>query len=192
MIRQLHPALVFSLLLALLLLAPTAPASAQAGVGQTEIGAVVADDTATPESIVRATYESIARAPGDPYDWTRFRALFLPEAIMIPNTEQTGGVFRVMSPEDFIAWAESNTAVGGPSDRGFSEYEVSHRVERYGDIAQVFSTYAKRWGDDDAFIGRGINSFLLVNREGRWWISAIAWDEENGAGPIPERYGGER
>lgn len=28
----------------------------------------------------------------------------------------------------------------------------------------------------------------LVWNEGRWWVASIAWDEEVGAGPIPDTY----
>ena len=61
-----------------------------------------AEDSATPESIVAATYESIERQPGGDFDWDRFRDLFLPEARLIPNTEQRGGTFSVISTEEFL------------------------------------------------------------------------------------------
>ncbi|MDX1419937.1 MAG: hypothetical protein R3181_08220 [Rubricoccaceae bacterium] len=149
-------------------------------------------DVASPEALVTAAYESLARAPGAPFQWDRFRSLFLPQATLVPNTEQTGGTFRVLSPEDFIAWIEgfyeANAPIGSPQDRGFAEEAVHNEVHRYGDIAQVFSTYQKRFWDDEQILGRGINSFQLVHHEDRWWIASIAWDEENGAGPIPDAY----
>lgn len=146
------------------------------------------DDVASPEAIVTAAYEAIQRAPGATYDWARFRSLFLPEATLIPNTEQTGGAFVIHTPETFIALVDSLTAVGGPQDNGFAEEEVHQVVHRYGDVAQAFSTYQKRFWESDEILGRGINSFQLVFREGRWWIVSLVWDEENGAGPIPETY----
>ncbi len=145
-------------------------------------------DVASPEAVVRAMYETINRPPGEPFDWDRFRGLFLPQATMIPSLEQTGGAFRVMSVEDFISWVDEQTTVGGPTDRGFREEQIASRTERYGDIAQVFSTYQKRFRDDTEILGRGINSIQLVHTEGRWWVAAVAWDEEVGAGPLPERY----
>ncbi len=151
----------------------------------------VAEDVATPEAIVTAAYESIMRAPGERYDWDRFRSLFLPQANLIPNTEQSGGKFTVLSPEDFIARVDPGTNVGGPNDRGFAEEAVHNVVEEYGDIAHVFSHYQKHFWDDAQILGRGINTFQLVRNEGRWWIVGIAWDEETGAGPIPSRYRGE-
>ena len=152
-------------------------------------------DVASPEAIVVATYKALDRPPGEPFDWGRFRSLFLPEATLIPNTEQTGGTFRVHSPEGFIAWIDASYAehapIGSEKDKGFTEEAVHNEVHRYGDVAQVFSTYQKRFWDDDQVLGRGINSFQLVHHDGRWWIASLAWDEETGAGPIPAAaYGG--
>jgi hypothetical protein len=147
-----------------------------------------AEDVASPEAAILAAYASIARAPGEDYDWDRFRSLHLPGALLVPNTEQTGGEPRVLSVQDFIDWADGVTTVGGEGDQGFAEEQVHNTLHRYGDIAQAMSTYQKHlWGDDE-ILGRGINSFNLVFREGRWWIVSIVWDEEDGAGPIPGDY----
>jgi hypothetical protein len=145
-------------------------------------------DVASPEAIVEAVYESIQRAPGERYDWDRFRSLYLPGARLIPNTEQTEGAFRVLTVEDFIAWIDGVTVIGGASDQGFSEEQVAARVERFGDIAHVFSTYQKHFHGSQEILGRGINSIQLVWRDNRWWITHVVWDEESGAGPVPARY----
>lgn len=149
-------------------------------------------DVASPDAIVDAAYGALMRAPGENFQWDRFRSLFLPQALLIPNTEQTGGTFRTLSPEEFIAWIDGwyaeNAPIGGPNDKGFAEEAVHNEVHRYGDVAQVFSTYQKHFWDDDQILGRGVNSFQLVYHEGRWWIVSIVWDEESGAGPIPDEY----
>lgn len=150
-----------------------------------------AADVASPEAVVKALYETVTRAPGERFDWDRMRTLFLPGARMIPNTEQTGGEFRVLTVDDFIAWIDGVTRIGGPNDRGFQEAEIAARVERYGDIAHVFSTYRKQFHGDSAILGRGVNSIQLVRHQDRWWVTAIIWDEETGAGPVPGHGAGE-
>ncbi|MEX2032359.1 MAG: hypothetical protein WEA81_05780 [Dehalococcoidia bacterium] len=145
------------------------------------------DDVASPEAIVRALYETVQRAPGARFQMDRMWTLFLPGARMIPNPEQTGGQDVVWSVEDFIALANSQN-VGGPNDRGFAEEEVHSVIERFGDVAHVFSTYQKHFWNDTNILGRGINSIQLLWRSGRWWITNVIWDEESGAGPIPSRY----
>lgn len=147
-------------------------------------------DVTSPEAIVRATYESVSRAPGAPFQWDRFRSLFLPGARLIPNTEQTGGTFTVHTVESFIEWIDRGwkPVIGTERDRGFAESHVAGVTERFGDIAHVFSTYEKHlWGETQVR-GRGINSIQLVWKDARWWITSIAWDEETGAGPVPTRY----
>lgn len=149
-----------------------------------------AEDVANPEAIVLAAYASIARAPGENYDWERFRSLHLPEATLIPNTEQRNGGFDILSVQDFIDWIDRFTLpiIGTDQDQGFSEDAIQNVVNQYGDIANVFSTYEKHFYGQDQNLGRGINTFNLVFNDGRWWIVSIIWDEESGAGPIPEKY----
>jgi hypothetical protein len=149
-----------------------------------------AEDVASPEAIVLAAYASIARAPGENYDWDRFRSLHLPEATLISNPEQRAGSFDVLSVEGFIDWIDRATEpiIGTSQDLGFSEDEIHNVVNRYGDIANVFSTYEKHFYGETQNLGRGINTFNVVFHEGRWWIVSIVWDEESGAGPIPEKY----
>jgi hypothetical protein len=150
------------------------------------------EDVASPKAIVLAGYDALAREPGENFDWDRFRGLFLPGALMIPSTEQRDGEFDILSVQDFIDWIDNyyaeNNPIGGPDDQGFQEEEITTVIERFGDVAQAFSTYQKHlWGQDE-ILGRGINSFQLVYNDGRWWIAGVAWDEEVGAGPLPEEY----
>ena len=145
-------------------------------------------DVASPEAIVEAAYQSIARQPGKSIQWDRFHTLFIPEARLIPNLEQRGGQFTVLTPQGFADWIDEVTVVGGPNDKGFVEASASNIVEQYGDIAHVFSTYEKHFWGEEEIIGGGINSFQLVHNSGRWWIVGIVWDEPSGAGPIPEKY----
>lgn len=152
----------------------------------------LADDVASPEGIVAAAYDAITRRPREPFNWDRELSLFLPNARLIPNTEVTGGEFRVLTPAEYRAWVDNwyaqNAPIDAPDDKGFAEEEIHSIVERYGDVAHVMSTYQKRFWSDDQILGRGVNSFQLVFHDGRWWIAGIVWDEENGGGPIPSRY----
>ena len=71
-------------------------------------GAAQPEDVATPEAVVRVAYETVSRAPGKPFEWDRFRSLFLPGARLIPNTEQTRGTFTPHTVESFItSWITS-------------------------------------------------------------------------------------
>ena len=153
--------------------------------------AAKATDVESPEAVARATYETVSRKPGEPFQWDRFRSLFLPGARLIPNQEQTQNTFTPHTVDSFIAWIDEawkRVGIGSPNDRGFAESQVSSITEQYGDIAHVMSTYEKYIPGDSRVIGRGINSIQLVKKDGRWWISSIVWDEETGAGPVPAKY----
>ncbi|MEM7414343.1 MAG: hypothetical protein AAF389_02535 [Gemmatimonadota bacterium] len=170
----------YFVLLSVLLLIPPSSATGQAR----------ASDTVSPEALVTAAYEAIGREPGQPYDWDRFHALFHEQARLIPNVQQTGGTLTVMTPAGFAAWADGNTVVGGANDRGFYEEEIHHEVDRFGAMAQVFSTYQKRFADTEVILGTGINSFQMIHSEDRWWIVSIIWDEERAGLSIPGAYRG--
>ncbi len=149
------------------------------------------EDVESIESIIASAYEAIARAPGENFDWERFRSLFIEEAILIPNTEQSNGEFRVLSVQGFVDWVDSVTTIGDENDLGFAEEGYHNKIDRYGDVANVMSSYQKHYWGQDQILGRGINSFQLVWNNDRWWIAGIAWDETSAAGAIPSEYGGQ-
>ncbi|MEM6287951.1 MAG: hypothetical protein AAF845_12410 [Bacteroidota bacterium] len=149
-------------------------------------------DVASPEAIVAAVYASLDRAPGEDHDWDRFLTLYHPDARLLPNPEQMNGAERVFTPREYadyyINLYASVDFLGSPNDQGFSEAQVHHVTHRFGDVATVFSTYEKSIYQGEEMLGRGINSFQLVFREGRWWVVSVAWDEEDGAGPVPDEF----
>jgi len=73
--------------------------------------------------------------------------------------------------------------------KGFYETEIARRVEQFGQIAHVWSTYESRHdlGDPEPFM-RGINSIQLFNDGKRWWIVSIYWQHESAGYPLPEKY----
>lgn len=144
-------------------------------------------DVASMDAIIKSVYDVISGDAGVKRDWNRFRSLFYPGARMIPTgknqkTGKAGG--RVMTPEDYIKSS-------GPflEEKGFHEREMARRVEQFGNIAHVFSTYeAKNKLSDAKPFMRGINSIQLLNDGKRWWVLTIAWSQETPDAPIPEKY----
>src|SRR5438067_1220487 len=98
-----------------------------------------AADGDSAESIVRAVYEAISGEAGA-RDWARFRSLFAEGARLIPVRMTPDGVApRVMSVDEYAKQA------GGSFEKAaFYESEISRRVETFGNIAHVFSTYEPR------------------------------------------------
>jgi hypothetical protein len=146
-----------------------------------------ADDVQSIESILAATYDVISGPAGKKRDWDRFRSLFYPGARLIPTGKrpaETEVRARVLSPDDYV----DRSAPFLEKD-GFFERGVSNKVDHYGNIAHVFSTYESRHKAEDAQpFQRGINSFQLVNEGKRWWIMSIMWQAETPDTPIPAEY----
>lgn len=143
-------------------------------------------DVASIDAILHALYEVISGPAGQARDWQRFRSLFVPGARLIPTAHQPDGttVAHVLTPEDYV---ERGTKIF--ATQGFYERSIANRVEQFGRIAHVFSTYEARHDLKDAqpFL-RGINSIQLMNDGQRWWVVSVFWQPEDKDTPLPEKY----
>lgn len=146
-------------------------------------------DVSSIDAIIRAAYDGISGPPEKKRDWERERSLFVPGARLIPTALEAGRDDVDLAPqflevEEYIVRAEAFF-----EKNGFYEKEIARRVEQFGQIAHVWSTYESRHNEDDpAPFMRGINSFQLFHDGKRWWIVNIYWQHENAHAPIPEKY----
>ncbi|MEZ5424640.1 MAG: hypothetical protein R2747_00115 [Pyrinomonadaceae bacterium] len=144
-------------------------------------------DVASIDAIIKAVYDVISGDAGKKRDWNRFRSLFHKDARLIPSGKnpQTGITgATAISPDGYIERS-------GPylEKNGFFEKEISRKTDVFGNIAQVFSTYASfHKADDKEPFQRGINSFQLLNDGKRWWVITIYWQGETKDSPIPKEY----
>lgn len=144
-------------------------------------------DVSSPDAIVKAVYDVISGDAGVARDWDRLRSLFHKSARLIPSgknkdTGVTGA--NALTPEDYIKRVDPVFMKDG-----FHEREKARRIDQYGNIAQVFSTYESfRKADDKEPFMRGINSFQLLNDGKRWWVVTIFWLGETPDNPIPKKY----
>jgi hypothetical protein len=143
-------------------------------------------DVASLESIIAALYDVISGAAGQDRDWNRFRSLFASGArLIVAAPSQDGRVpSRNMTVEEYVSSADPFL-----KRDGFWEREIARRVERYGNVAHVFSTYESSVNRADAPpFSRGINSIQLATNGERWWVVTIFWDFERPGNPIPQQY----
>jgi hypothetical protein len=144
------------------------------------------EDVSSMDAILAATYDVISGPAGQKRDWDRFRSLFLPGARLIAaGPKKTGEIgARTLTPDEYAKFGEPYFA-----KNGFTESELARHTDRYGNIAQIFSTYASRHDAKDAApFARGINSFQLLFDGTRWWIVTIYWEEETPANPLPKEF----
>jgi hypothetical protein len=134
------------------------------------------------DSILRAVYDVISGPAGD-RDWNRFRSLFVPEARLtsaVKSKDPAAPSVRLLSVDDYVKGAGGYFA-----KNGFFESAIVNRVQRFGNIAQVFSSYESRHNAGDKPFTRGINSVQLFYDGSRWWVLSILWDEESPNNPLP-------
>ena len=146
-------------------------------------------DVESIEAIIAAAYDSISGPAGKKRDWDRMRSLFISGARLIPTAVDAGKndvdlAPQILDVDAYIARVEPFFAT-----TGFYEKEVARRIEQFGQIAHVWSTYESRHDPNDAepFM-RGINSIQLFHDGNRWWIVNIYWQQESDEDPIPEKY----
>ncbi|HXM33367.1 MAG TPA: hypothetical protein VN921_06915 [Chthoniobacterales bacterium] len=148
------------------------------------------NDVASIDAIITAAYDVISGPAGQKRDLERERSLFLPGARLIPTAMKAGIASASESGPQFLD-VEGCIARVEPyfAESGFYEKEVARRTERFGQIAQAWSTYESRHSqtDPEPFM-RGINSIQLFNDGTRWWIVTIYWQHESVEAPLPEKY----
>lgn len=137
-----------------------------------------------PGEVMEALYASISGPPG-PRDFARLRTLFAPGAELVRTVEGEDGA-RVrdrMPVETFIERA-------GPQleQTGFFEVEIVRKVDVFGSIAQVWSTYEARRDPSAEPFARGINGVQLFFGAAGWKITSLVWDDERPGARIPPEY----
>jgi len=146
-------------------------------------------DVASLDAIIAATYDVISGPAGKKRDWDRERSLFISGARLIPTAVEAGRndvdlAPQILDIEGYIARVEPLI-----ERQGFYEKEIARRIEQFGRIAHVWSTYESRHDPCDAepFM-RGINSIQLFNDGSRWWIVSIYWQHESALHRLPDKY----
>lgn len=144
------------------------------------------EDVESIDAIMAAFYKIPAGNPGEARNWDRYVSLFTPDARMVPaRADDRGGAMAMFVPiSQYVEMNKKYFEKGG-----FLDTEINRRVETFGHIAQVWSTYESRHSaeEKDPYI-RGINSIHLLKDKDRWWIVNVFWDYETPGTEIPAQY----
>jgi len=138
------------------------------------------------DSIVTTLYKVVSGEKGKERDWELFKHLFLKEAKLIPTFKANDTLMqtRYLSPKDYID--NSNNWM---LEHGFFKKEIKRKIEGFGNIAHVFSSYYVYKSESDPTpLMRGIDSIQLFFDGTRWWIVNIYWTHETLENPIPSTY----
>ena len=127
-------------------------------------------------AVIDEMYDMIS-GPAGPRDWSRQANCFLPEARQVRTwvDEQGRPQMLAMGLDEY---RENTTPFFAANP--FYEVETSRRIDRFGNIAHVWSVYEARTSPQAADVERrGINSIQLFNHPDIGWrIIHMIWDNE--------------
>ncbi len=99
--------------------------------------------------------------------------IFIEKGILISNT--TGKPF-VYGLQDFIDPREKMLTDGTLID--FSENEISHKTEVFGNIAQRFCSYEKSGKfNGKYFKSKGMKTIQFIKIDTEWKMTSVAWSD---------------
>ena len=131
---------------------------------------------------VTAAYAGISANEGEARDWQGFQELFVPGAqlIQVRGNAEEGFVPQTMTVAE---WTVAN--MGWLEGRGFVEDAVHHRVESYGPVAHVFTSWVTRQERGGEERSRGAATLQLVQTPEGWRVANWIWTGEVDGVPLP-------
>ena len=141
-----------------------------------------AEDVSTIEGIVKASYETISGGVGVARQWGRDRTLFASSVRYISIGKDKAGTVKASTADYQEYLDESDDFL---VKQGFTEVELGRKIERFGNVATVLSSYEGKLASTGKVVTRGVNIFSVYFDGKRWWIQTMLWDEEGPGNPIP-------
>ncbi|MBM3310009.1 MAG: hypothetical protein FJY80_00710 [Candidatus Aminicenantes bacterium] len=138
-----------------------------------------------PESLVRGLYAAVSFDPGPGPDWEYVKTFFLPQAVIAVRKTPTS--MAVMNVQEFVDWFAADVEKFKMKERGFEETVQKLKLTTLRNMAQVFVVYKARLKSPSTAPGQvGLDSWELLNKDGRWWIVAVTNDIPTPQSPLPE------
>src|SRR5579862_2970254 len=130
---------------------------------------------------IPAALDAAITGPADK-DRACMKALLIPEAHMMFVSLGTDGV-PTYEIETLDAWIARVKARGHAL---LEEKQLKFHIERYGNIAHLWSSYALH--SEGKQVARGINSIQAIKQAGGWRVMVIMAQAETATAPLPEEY----
>ncbi len=141
-------------------------------------------DLHSPESLVKALYQSISFEKGKSPNLHRLRNLFIDEGMLLHCEPHK---YTAMTPDQFINSYQKK--IDDKLFHKFIEFEIKKQTEAFGGILHVLSTYESEYETENGLHGRrGINSIQIININKEWKVVSIIWFDESNEYPIPHKY----
>jgi hypothetical protein len=128
---------------------------------------------------IPAALDAAITGPAD-QDRACMKALLIPEArLMFVSLGADGApTYRIETLDGWIARIKARGHVM------LEEKQLKFRIERYGNIAHVWSSYTLQ--SDGKQVARGINSIQAIKETGGWRITGIMVQAESVTAPLPK------
>ena len=136
-----------------------------------------------PEEVIRELYRLVTIEKGSRGAWDSVRALFIDEAVIVLRTGRSETTVFSLDGfvDDFIRFIDSYNIV----QTGFTETILAMKPWVYGDMAHVLVLYEAAIPGTEYPSNKGIDSFLLIRKEGEWKVAAITNEVPTPENPIP-------
>jgi hypothetical protein len=130
---------------------------------------------------IPAAFDAAISGPADK-DRACMKALLIPEArLMFLSLGADGApTYRLESLDDWIARTKAR------GHAMLEEKQLKYHVERYGNIAHVWSSYALH--SDGKQVARGINGIQAIKEADGWRVTSILVQAESATAPLPKEY----
>jgi hypothetical protein len=140
----------------------------------------------TPGGTVAELYKAVTFAPGAAPDWELVKnSFFIPEAVIVLRTARDK--MSVIDRDGFVRLFISDVKKYQLDKSGFKEELISSQLKVFGSIAQCLTVYEVSIPGRDRK-QRGVDSFLLMKKEARWWIVSVVNDVPTPGNPIPQEW----
>ena len=143
------------------------------------------DEVGTLDGIMKAYYNVVTVKKGEKVSYERDSLLHIADAQVGWNQQGKDGKphLKMVSLKEYHKMSDEYL-----EKNGFYEIETSRKVEKFGSIYHVWSTYESRNKPGGEVIERGINSIELFFDGTRFWIITWVFDAERTDNPIPSEY----
>jgi len=131
-----------------------------------------------PEGIPAALDAAITGAADK--DRACMKALLIPEARMMFVSIAADGApsYKLETLDDWIVRVKAR------GNARLEEKQLKFRIERYGNIAHLWSSYTLH--SDGKQVARGINSIQSIKEPGGWRVTGILVQAESVTAPLPK------
>jgi hypothetical protein len=139
----------------------------------------------TPENLIAEIYKAVTFIKEDPLpDWEKVRSMFISDAIIVMRVSRDSmAVFSVKGfIDDFVNFVEKSPA----KNAGFIERILKMNPMVFGNIAHILVLYEASITGMKNPPTLGVDSWHLLKKNGRWWITSVANDIITKDRPVPD------